>query len=171
MLSLDDSRWRELAHAYGVARDTPALLTALASSTRPVAESDGEPWFSLWSSLCHQGDVYTASYAALPHIVDIALRAVGAIDFGFFQLPAAIEIARMNGRGPEIPHDLESDYRNALTHLAECVSVKLSEEWDQATLLSALSALAVSKGNPRVAEAIMNLDDDLITRLIDLDFD
>src|SRR2546426_5104183 len=27
---------------------------------------------SLWSALCHQGDVYTASYAALPELVKIA---------------------------------------------------------------------------------------------------
>ena len=38
-------------------------------------------------------------------------------------------------------------------------------------LLSAASAMAVAKGHHRVAEAIMNLDDDLITRLIELNFD
>lgn len=35
--------------------------------------------------------------------------------------------------------------------------------------LSAFAALAVSKGHFRVAEAIMNLDDDLIGKLIELD--
>jgi hypothetical protein len=54
--------------------------------------------------------------------------------------------------------------------LAECVTLHQHEDWDEPTLLSAISALAVAKRHPRVAEAVMNLDDDLITKLIDLDF-
>lgn len=38
-------------------------------------------------------------------------------------------------------------------------------------LISAMGALAVAKGHIRVAEAILNLDDQLIDKLIKLDFD
>ena len=102
MLALDDDRWATLTHAYGSAKDTPDLLKVLALSPGPNPSTLSEPWESLWSSLCHQGDAYTASYAALPHIVEIACLASGAVDFGFFQLPACSEIARHNGRGPPV---------------------------------------------------------------------
>jgi len=170
MIQLDDSRWLELSHAYGNAVDTPELLRQLSHATGPKTGYDSKPWFTLWSSLCHQGDVYDASYAALPHIIDIACNATGPIDFSFFQLPAAIEIARSSGKGPPVPADLAQAYGDAVSRLARCVVQYLHEDWDEPTLLSAMSALAVAKGHHRVAEAVMNLDDDLITKLIDLDF-
>ena len=171
MLPLDDPQWERLSHAYGTASNIPDLLRALASSVGPKAGYQEEPWFTLWSSLCHQGDVYTASYAALPHIVEIASKKPGQIDFGFFQLPAAIEVARQNRRGPPIPLEIEPAYHLAIARLTDCVSLHRHDEWDQSMLLCAFAAQAVAKGEFGVAEAIMNLDDDLITRLINLDFE
>jgi hypothetical protein len=170
MIELRDPRWQTLSHAYGSAADIPDLLRQLDGATGPKIGHESEPWFSLWSSLCHQGDVYDASYAALPHIVEIACNAKEAIDFSFFQLPAAIEIARNSGNGPPVPTDLTEAYSEAVSRLTECVALHRHEDWDEPTLLSAASALAAAKGHHRVAEAIMNLDDDLITRLIELDF-
>ena len=170
MIALDDPRWTKLSHAYGSASDIPELLRQLAGMTGPRTAYDSEPWFTLWSSLCHQGDVYDASYAAVPHIVEIACNTKAPIDFSFLQLPAAIEIARCNGNGPDLPADLTEAYRAAVSHLTECVALHRHEAWDEAMLLSAMSALAVAKGQHRVAEAVMNLDDDLIRRLIELDF-
>jgi hypothetical protein len=170
MIELDDPRWPKLSHAYGSAADIPKLLRQLVRATGPKTGHDSEPWFTLWSSLCHQGHVYDASYAALPHMVEIACNAKEPIDFSFFQLPAAIEIARSNGNGPEVPDDLADAYRCAVSQLAECVAMHRHEEWGESTLLSAVSALAVAKGHHRVAEAVMNLDDNLIRKLIELDF-
>ncbi len=170
MIELDDPRWQKLSHAYGSAADIPELLRDLASATGPKSGYDCEPWFTLWSSLCHQGDVYDASYAALPHIVEIACNATRPVDFSFFQLPAAIEIGRHSGKGPPVPADLANAYGDAVSRLTECVALHRHEDWDELTLLSAASALAVAKGHHRIAEAISNLDDDLITRLIELDF-
>ena len=73
MLALDDPRWGELEHAYGSAADVPGLLRELAASPAPTGSYSGEPWFSLWSRLCHQDEVYAASYATVPHVVEIAL--------------------------------------------------------------------------------------------------
>ncbi|GAA3889916.1 hypothetical protein GCM10022276_06190 [Sphingomonas limnosediminicola] len=171
MLSLHDPEWSRLSHAYGLASDTPRLLTELAGSTAPHTDYESEPWFSLWSSLCHQGDVFTASYAAVPHIVEIACKTEGVIDFSFFQLPASIEVARLNGKGPAIPEELEEPYQRAISGLTECVSLHRDDPWDEATALSALAALAVAKGHAHVAEAILNLDGDLIAKLRSLDFD
>lgn len=108
--------------------------------------------------------MYEASYAALPHIVEIACNAKSTIDFSFFQLPAAIEIARHGGKGRPVPVDLATAYNDAVLRLTECVALH------RHALLSAVSALSVAKGHHRVAEAITSLDDDFITRLIELDF-
>ena len=171
VLPLDDPRWRELRHAYGHAADVPELLRALASSPVPRAGFRDEPWFSLWSSLCHQGDVYTASYVAIPHIVHIAGEAKGPIDSSFFHLPAAVEVARQAGRGPDIPETYAEDYHNAIRRLVENVSRHRNEAWDQSMLLSAAAALAVAKGHADVAEALLNLDADWIAKVNDGDFD
>ena len=165
MLSLDDPRWKELRHAYGSAADIPDLLRALARSTAPKRDSEDEPWFSLWSSLCHQGDVDTASYAAVPHIVQIAGEAKGPVDFSFFLLPASVEVARRTGRGPAIPEAYADDYHRAIARLVENVNLHRNEAWDQSMLLSAAAAQAVAKGHIDVAEAFMNLDADWIAKI------
>lgn len=171
MLSLDDPCWSDREHAYGSAVDVPELLRALASSTDPKTSYQDEPWFSLWSSLCHQGDVYTASYVAVPHIVEIASQVREPVDFAFFQLPTAIEVARQTGRGPDIPEAYADDYHRAIKQLVENVSLHRNEAWDQSMLLSAAAAQAVAKGHVDVAEALLNLDTDWIAKINNCEFD
>lgn len=171
MLSLDDPRWNELRDAYGHATGIPELLRALSASPGATSSYKDEPWFSLWSSLCHQGDVYTASYAAVPHIVQMACEADGPIAFSFFQLPTAIEIARVTGHGPDLPDDCADDYRQAIAGLMEAVNLHRHRSWDQSTLLSATAAQAVAKGHIEVAEALLNLDDDWIAKINNCEFD
>ena len=170
MLSLEDHRWGELQHAYGRAVNVPGLLRELRSATSPKNGYQEEPWYSLWSSLCHQGDVYTASYAAVPHIVEIAAKTRTPIDSSFFQLPVAIEVARRTGRGPEISTECADDYHRALASLGEVVSLHRNDAWDQSMLLSAMAAQAVAKGHVDVAEAMLNLDSDVIAKINGLEF-
>ena len=170
MLSLDDPRWDDLTHAYGLAVDVPPLLCRLAENPKQLGPND-EPWFSIWSSLCHQGDVYTGSYAAIPHVVQIALSKPGPIDFSFFLFPASVEVARINGRGPEIPRFLAVAYDEAIKLLPECVNVHRAEDWSQDLTISAFAALAVSKEQHVLAEAIMNLDDDWISKINNREWD
>ncbi|MFJ4667087.1 hypothetical protein [Kitasatospora purpeofusca] len=61
--------WSQLSHAYGSAEDIPALLD------RIEADPSAECWSDLWSALCHQGSVYSASFAALPRLTAIAATA------------------------------------------------------------------------------------------------
>lgn len=58
--------WSTLKHAHGNAADVPSLLARL--SPDPQADA----WDKLWSRLCHQGSVYSASFATLPVLADIA---------------------------------------------------------------------------------------------------
>jgi hypothetical protein len=167
MLSLEDDDWSRLEHAYGPASDIPDLIRQLERETAPRAGYDTEPWYSLWSSLCHQGDAYTASYAAVSHIIRICLSASGPIDLGFFQLPACVEIARSKGRGPAVPLSLSESHRKALRQLHECAFRHADEEWDEAMALSVAAAIAAAKAQNRVAEAVINLDEERMQRIIE----
>ena len=74
MLSLVSPTWKELRHAYGPAEDIPNLIRAVAESEPTTASRRLSPWGEVWGRLCHQGDVYSATYAAVPHLVAIAER-------------------------------------------------------------------------------------------------
>ncbi|WP_053670616.1 hypothetical protein [Streptomyces sp. NRRL B-1140] len=58
--------WSRLRHAYGTAEDVPGLLDGAS------ADPQSSDWDELWSRLCHQGTVYSASYAALPALTRMA---------------------------------------------------------------------------------------------------
>ncbi|MBP5861138.1 hypothetical protein QBA57_11940 [Streptomyces scabiei] len=60
--------WSRLHHAYGTAEDVPGLLDAVGPDALDPL------WNELWSRLCHQGTVYSASYAALPALTEMARR-------------------------------------------------------------------------------------------------
>lgn len=154
MLPLKSNRWSELHHAYGAASDIPELLSQL--STVPESKGEAEPWFSLWSALAHQGDVYDASFAAVPHIVDAAATNPLQVDSAYFQFPAWVEICRKK-QGVDVPSDLKVAYFDALSKLPSVVAAASAREWDASFLQCALSAIAAAKGHPVVAEAVQEL--------------
>jgi hypothetical protein len=154
LLSLDSHRWSELRHAYGAAGDTPALLRQL--SSLPASGGEAEPWFSIWNSLAHQGDVYSASFAAVPHVVAVLATAPGKADSSYFQFPAWVEVCRRQKRVP-IPVDLELAYSAALARLPRLVAEAATEPWSPELLSCALAAIAAAKGSASVAEAVLEL--------------
>ncbi len=165
MLPLDSQRWCELRHAYGSAADVPQLLQQL-RSLPPNDQSESEPYFSLWSALCHQGDVYTASYAALPHIVDAIRGAPEHAPWTLFLMVACIEIARTSNRGPTIPDDLADAYHSALGEVPVLVGRSAEGKWDHWYCGAALAATAAAKGFPALAEALLELDPSSVQDLL-----
>jgi hypothetical protein len=154
MLSLDSPRWAELHHAYGEASDIPALLEALQAILNSQGKS--EPWFSLWSALAHQGDVYSASFAAVPHVMQVITSKPLQVDFAYFQFPAWVEICRLKNE-IKIPEDLKTAYFDALSQLPNLVAVASTREWSPEFISSALASIAVAKGQPKIAEALLEL--------------
>jgi hypothetical protein len=154
MLLLDSPRWAEIHHAYGPADDIPPLLRELQSF--PTSDGESEPWFTLWSSLCHQGDVYPASFAAVPHIVGVLATDPVRAGISFFHLPTCIEIARYRNAF-DIPAELQQPYFDAIQQLPSLVAATTSRNWDEDFLSCALAAIAAGKGFPTVAEAAMEL--------------
>ena len=161
MLKLDSPLWSKLTHAYGKASDIPALLEQLKTAP-PPANWESEPWFSLWSALCHQYDVFTASYAAVPHIVTIAAAKPAGERFEHLQFVGAVETFRHRKKAPAIPASLKKGYLAALKQAAplilECLG---AESWGEAELKVLLGALAAVRGHYKLGAAILELEEEM----------
>jgi len=156
---MESINWNELEHAYGNASDIPQLLNDLKSY--PSCKSyDEEPFYTLWSSLCHQGSIYSASYAALPIIVSLIEGALEKVDYNYFLLPVSIEIARLNGNGPEIGKGLEVNYFEAIRTMGYLTGRINTTDGTMISVLSA--ATAVCHGKAALAEAILELTPDTL---------
>jgi hypothetical protein len=164
-LSLDDaSRWSRLRHAYGAASNIPDLLRQLAYL--PTSRDTDEPWFSLSSALAHQGDIYSASFAAVPHVISALSIAPSKADSSFFQFPAWVEICRQKKSVP-VPDDLREAYFAALARLPSLVAAASDREWDDSFLAVALSAIASAKGHGATAEAVQELSADVAKKFME----
>jgi hypothetical protein len=159
MLALDDPRWTAMSHAYGPAVDIPDLLTKARHDFRPGHQAEST-WFALWSALCHQGDAYTASYAALPHLIAMAPAHLERKRYDPIFLSACIELARLEGRGPAIPADLMSSYEEAVASARTLAVESVSSAWDSdSDVALRASAAALARDIPR-ARSILDADDE-----------
>ncbi|UQN06541.1 hypothetical protein [Deinococcus sp. QL22] len=162
VLPLDDPRWASLQHAYGSAADVPDLLKALNGVPAPL-DGASEPWFSLWSALCHQGDVNTASYASLPHLVADAVRVPAPGRVGHLHLAATIVALGQAERSPAVPKDLQEGFDAAVQRLGELAldglgaAAALSEE----ELSVLLGTLAVARGQSSLGNLLLQWTSEL----------
>ena len=159
MLDLSSKSWNDLRTAYGNASDVPDLLRQL-RTTPPQENYQSEPWFSLWSALCHQGDVYTATYAAVPHFVGIA-KMRQTVQLDCLNFVGYAEACRHHKRAPDVPPDLKLDYEAALLDAADLFIGALKREWDDEEAKVLLGGLASVRGHSRLGEAIIELDSSL----------
>ncbi|HUE70384.1 MAG TPA: hypothetical protein VMP01_05790 [Pirellulaceae bacterium] len=111
VVPLDSPRWNVLRHAYGQAGDTPDLIRAIRSESNPNYH-DGGAWFAVYSSLFHQHSVYSATYAAMPHLVQIG--ETGAIAQRVAVMCLAGEILVFGCADEPIPDDLLPGFESAL---------------------------------------------------------
>lgn len=61
--------WANLRCSYGSAELVPELLRRAEATGSDV----GDEWTDRWSYICHQGTVYSASYAAVPLLTAMCL--------------------------------------------------------------------------------------------------
>ncbi len=156
MLALNEDAWRELNHAHGNAGDLPARLRQLAGFPCGEGRKD-EPYASLWQALLHQHCVYSASYAALPHMVEMMGDDPKRAHASVLELVTRIEIARAKGNGPPMDVGLAAMYRAALTRLPEVIAMMARHPWDEAFTRIAAAALAAARNQAMLAEAILEL--------------
>ena len=154
-LSLDSPRWAELAQAYGTAEDVPRLLEALACIGREDARA--EVWFALWRTLHRAGEAYTASYAAVPHLL-----AIGGT-FGLREraeaahLVTRIEASRRAPGSAAIPGDLVEAYAAAVDSLPAFVGAVAGESWPAEVAQIFAAALLVGKRQADLARGVLEL--------------
>ena len=118
--------WAALSHAYGSAVDIPSLLERALTDRRGghIPEST---WFELWSALCHQGDAYSASYAAVPFLIQIAQAPAYSAQYDPLLLAASIEVARLEGRAPALAREEEGVYHSAMRRGGELAALALKQ--------------------------------------------
>jgi hypothetical protein len=159
MLSLDDSRWSSLTGGYRVPIDVRPLLRQLEAAPDPRSA-----WEALWNELHHQGDVGLASFAAVPHLVNIH-QVRGAVDWNTYALVATIEFARGVGGNPDVPAWGRADYESALRRLAEIGLVELPRAKDETATRAILSVLAIAFGARAHGRVLLEFDRDEILEL------
>jgi hypothetical protein len=154
-LSLDSPRWAELAQSYGTAEDVPRLLDALACIG--TEEARAEVWFALWRTLYRPGETYTASYAAVPHLLRIggtlALRELAEA----VHLAARIEASRREPASAPMPSDLVEAYAAAVDSLPQLVAAVATEPWPADVAQIFAAALLVGKRQPELAREVLEL--------------
>ena len=170
MIELDSDRWHELTHAYGSAGDTPGLLRQ-ATLLPEAIDWQSEPYHSLWSQLCHQGDAYTASYAAVPHIVSICRSNLSLANVNMLQLAVCIEISRLLDRGPKIPVDIKDAYFEALVVLPKLIATLHAEKPSEALTLIGSAAFAINFGDGVLAKAFLEMSSDTAPKFLEWFFE
>lgn len=154
-LSLDSPRWGELHQAYGTAEDVPRLLEALACIGREEART--EVWFALWRTLHRDGEVYTGSYAAVPHLLSIGAT------FGLREraeaahLVTRIESSRRAPGSAAMPGELVAAYAAAVDSLPQFVAAVAGEPWPPDVAQVFAAALLVGKRQPELARGVLAL--------------
>ena len=148
--------WSALQHAYGNASDVPALLEQI--TLFPHEENwQSEPWFSLWSALYHQGDIYSASIAAVPVIVSTLAVAPERATMSFYLLPTSIAIA--DSTNPiDLAQEIRTSFNSAVATLGQLASCALPEIKDSNITTAAQAAILVLQGAYSRAEQLLDAD-------------
>jgi hypothetical protein len=154
MVELDSPRWRDLHHAYGPAGDVPALLARLARDER-----SSELEQALYGALWHQGNIFTASYAAVPHLVRAAARMPAEQRLHWLVLAVGIAATSMTSNSLPVPEDLGLDLRQVVNDVRELVRDSLfANKWEGFEVRYWLGIVAVLQGAPEAGLSLFDLD-------------
>ncbi|MFD6878556.1 MULTISPECIES: hypothetical protein [unclassified Streptomyces] len=137
--------WSQLSHAYGSAEKIPTLLDRIAS------EPDAELWSSLWSALCHQGSVYSASFAALPWLAGVAAGDDGE------QAVNALTLAGAIMEGADQPHgagDVRAEHAGEISTLLSLANEHLRTASERRKYIDLLEAVLSFEGVLEWSEAL-----------------
>ena len=164
MLNLNDPKWRTFEGGYRILYDASIPLIKLENtSDSGIMKSIVD---ELWQELHHQGDVGIASYMSVPHLIRIAMEKQ-LFDASLISLITVIEIQRHKDN-PQLPPEYLNDYLISLKQLSTLALSALEKQWDLELTSCILSAIAVSKGQTKLGDAIFMMDsEDMIDQFID----
>ena len=153
IVALHDIDWAQLTHAYGSAERIPELLMRAETDTRP-GHLYGSTWSELWSALCHQEDVYAASYAAVPFLVELAAKSSYQTLYDPLLLAASIHVARARGDSPPIPADLVVNYSQSIPRGLQLATAALKRLLNEDARIAFRGCQAAFNGQLLTAENI-----------------
>jgi hypothetical protein len=157
MLELDSEEWGHLRDAYGSAKDLPREL-----ANPETLLVDGDP-ADLWGRLCHQGDAYSASYAAVPYLLEAARAGKS---WSAVALIAAIEVSRREGRGADVPLSCAESYFEAIRTLPEKLAPLIMTSMTEVESRAVLAAMASSAGQTKIARVLLEYSIDELTGIL-----
>lgn len=164
MLNLDDPKWKTFEGGYRTPYDASILLKQFELTSDP--EIINSILNELWEELHHQGDVGLASYMSVPHLIRIA-KQKQIFNTNLLGLVTVIEIQRQKNN-PSLFKEYEEDYFNSLKQLIELTSFGFKQDWDLKTASAVLSAIAISKNQSKLGNAILNMDsEDIIDEFLE----
>lgn len=161
MLPLDDPRWATVSSCYGE-RSVATLLQKLLTVPLPLPHREHEPtlWDELFGELYHQGTLYPATIAAMPHLVRLVARVEPPGRAEWLSGIAEIEAMRTLGDvyDPEgqITPELMTAYEQALRDVVPLVqeAIEAGARWEgvksEVTLATLLSLLAFAQRERRL---------------------
>ncbi|MDH2433788.1 hypothetical protein QCD60_14540 [Pokkaliibacter sp. MBI-7] len=153
MLSYEDKKWNELIGGYKTLYNPVSALKMLERD--PASK---KAWDELWNELHHQGDVGSASYAAIPELVRIH-QEVQFPASNFYSLASTIEIERHRKSNPLLPEWLEPSYFSAWCIILDLALKDVREARDQLSVHAILGALAIAKGALKLGALISYSDE------------
>jgi hypothetical protein len=152
-INLDEDDWARLVGGYRHRYDPREALRMLLQGVEVE-----KAWRELWNELHHQNDVDTASYAAVPALVHIyELR--GVPHYNTYALVTTIELARQNGRNPDLPENLRAAYEAAWQKLVEIGLRELKAANTEPLVSCIIAVLAIAKGQRDLCWFATNYDE------------
>jgi hypothetical protein len=161
MLALDDPIWKTLRGGYRTPYDPTGALRQLYAG-----ENVATAWSELWNELHHQGDVGEASYASVPHLVEIQ-KQHGDLDWNAYALMAVIEIERHRPRNPPLPEWLAPAYESAWKDVLDVALRDYAVTTDPLTARAILGVLALCKGLPNIGTLVATFDESETKKIVD----
>jgi hypothetical protein len=142
MLPLNSPRWLDLEAAGGSPLLVLRLIQSLATNPTP------EDWAEVWEQVSHQWSGYTVAFAAVPHLVRLAIEEGLATDPGFLLgLGRTLDsVARLGPPPADLKDDFEAAVREAAPFAERAARTPGHSAEDYVSILHAAAALAGRRG-------------------------
>lgn len=142
----------ELLDAYGEPFDPRPVIARWR-----LGEEDG-PTQELWERLYHQGEVGSASFAAIPDLVELIASSTQP-DWNAYAILASVEEARTIGDAM-IPLSLADAYAEAWTTAQSLALQHLAHASEDKLVCSLLAVIAHAKGQHSLAAIALCTEDE-----------
>jgi len=140
-----------LLDAYGIPFDPRPLIARW-------KQGDSDAIRLLWERLHHQGELGSASFAAVPDLVDL-LGALDQPDWNVYALVATIEEVR-SLKGEMLPVALASAYSTAWTSVLPFALRDLAGASEDKLVLSLIAVIAHAKGQHTLGALALCTEDE-----------